>query len=56
MKNYYTYGITCVVAWLPAAVSVRSFRCFAIRNLSSASCRLCSVIPYVDEDVKCTAL
>ena len=56
MKNYYTYGITCVVAWLPAAVSVRSFRCFAIRDLSSASCRLCSVIPYVDEDVKWTSL
>ena len=30
MKNYYTYGITCVVAWLPAAVSVRSLRCFGL--------------------------
>ncbi len=26
------------------------------RVLSSDSCRLCSVIPYVDEDVKSTAL
>ena len=26
------------------------------RNLSSASCLLCSVIPYVDEDGKWTAL
>ena len=26
------------------------------RGLSSASCRLCRVIPYVDEDVKWTAL
>lgn len=26
------------------------------RVLSSASCRLCSVIPYVDEDVKWKAL
>ena len=26
------------------------------RDLSSASCRLCRVIPYVDEDVKWTAL
>lgn len=56
MKNYYTYGITCVVAWLPVAVSAGSLRCFAIRDLSSASCRLCRVIPYVDEDVKWTAL
>lgn len=30
MKNYYTYGITCVVAWLPAAVSARSLRCFGL--------------------------
>lgn len=30
MKNYYTYGITCVVAWLPAAVSVRSLRYFGL--------------------------
>lgn len=28
MKNYYTYGITCVVTWLPASVSSRSLRCF----------------------------
>lgn len=56
MTIYYTYRITCVVAWLPAAVSVRSFRCFAIRSLSSDFCRLCSVISYVDEDVKWTAL
>lgn len=30
MKNYYTYGITCVVTWLPASVGARSLRCFAI--------------------------
>lgn len=30
MTIYYTYRITCVVAWLPAAVSVRSFRCFGL--------------------------
>lgn len=30
MKNYYTYGITCVVAWSPASVSARSLRCFGL--------------------------
>lgn len=30
MTIYYTYRITCVVAWLPAAVSVRSLRCFGL--------------------------
>lgn len=30
MKNYYTYGITCVVTWLPASVSARSLRCFGL--------------------------
>ena len=39
MKNYYTYGITCVVAWLPASVSVRSLRCFAIRSPGTAAAR-----------------
>ena len=39
MKNYYTYGITCVVTWLPASVSVRSLRCFAIRSLGTAADR-----------------
>ena len=39
MKNYYTYGITCVVAWLPSAVSARSLRCFAIRSPGTAADR-----------------
>lgn len=30
MKNNYTYGITCVVAWSPAAVSARSLRYFGL--------------------------
>ena len=39
MKNYYTYGITCVVTWLPASVSARSLRCFAIRSPDTAADR-----------------
>ena len=40
MMNYCTYRITCIIAWLPAAVSARSLRCFAIRSLGTAAGRL----------------
>ena len=36
MTIYYTYRITCVVAWLPAVVSVRSLRCFGLGGIRCA--------------------